>query len=282
MIVRTDAGPLDILVTLNGAYLPRLQVLLASLHDNQPGRVDVHLIHRGIEAEDLAAVDGQCRLYGYGFEPLEIDGSLFDDAPVSRQYPQEMYHRLLAPALLPPGLHRVLYIDPDTLVINPLDDLWNLDLEGKAFAAAAHTGTAELANNLNQTRLGTDGAYFNSGVILMDLDRCRTLVDIDDVFGYVRRHASSLVLPDQDVFNALYGQYTMPVDDVRWNYDARNYHVYLLRSSGQHNLDWVMAHTSVLHFCGRLKPWRARYRYRFGVLYKHYVQRARRTGLYLD
>ena len=33
-----------------------------------------------------------------------------------------------------------------------------------------------------------------------------------------------------------------------------------------------MAHTAVLHFCGKRKPWNKAYVGRFGVLYKHYMQ----------
>ena len=55
----------------------------------------------------------------------------------------------------------------------------------------------------------------------------------------------------------------------------------LLRSAGIRDLDWVMAHTAVLHFCGKAKPWRRGYLHRFGILYKHYMELTRRTGFYL-
>ena len=77
-------------------------------------------------------------------------------------------------------------------------------------------------------------------------------------------------LIDQDVFNILYGSKTMPVEDVIWNYDVRNYSKYLIRSTGRHDLNWVMRNTAVLHFCGRNKPWQADYKNLFGMLYLHY------------
>ena len=58
--------------------------------------------------------------------------------------------------MLPEGISRIIYLDPDTLVINPLRPLWETDMEGCMFAAAAHTGKTELANNVNRLRLGTD------------------------------------------------------------------------------------------------------------------------------
>lgn len=164
------------------------------------------------------------------------------------RYPQEMYYRLLAARFLPEELKRVLYLDPDTLVINSLLPLWELELDGHLFAAAAHTGKTEIANNVNRFRLGTEGDYYNSGVLLMDLERCRNEIHTEELFDYVSNHGDELILPDQDILNALYGGRVLAVDDFIWNYDARNFSNYLVRSMGEADLDWVMAHTAVLHF----------------------------------
>ena len=128
--------PMRILVTLDEAYLPPLQVLLTSLHVNHPGEgMEICLLHDGIPAEPLGVVERQCAQYGFSLRPVKVDGAVFANAPVTRQYPQAMYYRLLAPHLLPEGLDRALYLDPDTLVINSLRPLWDLDLAGHLFAA---------------------------------------------------------------------------------------------------------------------------------------------------
>ena len=271
-----------ILVTLDEAYLPPLQVLLTSLHVNHPGEtMEICLLHAGIPAGQLLPVKRQCERFRFVLREVEVDGAVFAGAPVTRQYPQAMYYRLLAGQLLPTEMERALYLDPDTLVINSLRPLWELDLNGRLFAAAAHSAYAELVNNLNQVRLKTGQEYFNSGVLLMDLTLARREIRPEDVFRYAAEHGKELLLPDQDILNALYGRRILPLDDAVWNYDARGYRNYLLRSAGQRDLDWVMAHTAVLHFCGKAKPWRRGYMHRFGVLYKHYIELTRRTGLYL-
>lgn len=263
--------PIQILATLNKAYLPRLQVLLTSIHVSQPEeKADIWLMHSGITQEALKSVARQCAVMGYHFYPIMIDGSAFTAAPVSRQYPREMYYRLLAPVFLPQDLHRILYLDPDILILNSLRPLWDTDLKGNVFAAAAHTGKTELANNINQIRLGTNHPYFNSGVLLMDLDRGRQEISTKKIFSYTKEHAKELLLPDQDILNALYGRRTLQIDDSIWNYDARNYNTYLLRSGGICDMDWVMKNTAILHFCGKTKPWQKGYIHRFGILYKHY------------
>ena len=212
--------PIQLLVTLDGRYLPQLGVLLTSLAVNDPGvPVELYLMHRALSPEELDRAGQMCARFGWKLHPVQVDKSLF---------------------------------------------------------AAAHTGTTELANSVNRVRLGTDHDYYNSGVLLIDLAAGRRRIVPGEVFAYVAEHGKELLLPDQDLLNALYGDDVLPLEDVVWNYDARNYNTYLLRSGRVCDLDWVMAHTAVLHFCGKSKPWKKRYVHRFGVLYKHYMRLAAR------
>ncbi len=273
---------MNILVTLNEKYLPPLQVLLTSLRTAHPDEpLTVWLLHSGIRPAALETVKRQCGRLGMTLCCLTVDRAVFDSAPVTRQYPQEMYYRLLAGCFLPAELDRVLYIDPDILVLNSLRPLWETPMEGRLFAAASHTGKTGLMNNINQVRLGTDCKYFNSGVLLIDLNAARAQVRPQDIFRYAEEKGKALLLPDQDILNALYGDRTLELDDTLWNYDARNYNTYLLRSGGVCDMDWVMRNTGILHFCGKSKPWQPGYLRRFGILYKHYMQMTRRTGFYL-
>lgn len=263
---------IKLLVTLNEHYLPQLQVMLTSINHTNPREIfSIYLVHKSLSESDLAPLRRQCELFGYTLHPITVDASLFADAPLTRNYPQEMYYRLLAGQILPPELDRILYLDPDTLVLNPLRPLWETDLSGNLFAAAAHTGKTELANSVNQIRLGTQHNYYNSGVLLIDLAAARTEIKPQEIFSYTEAHAKELLFPDQDLLNILYGTRILELDDAIWNYDARNYNNYFLRSSGVCTVDWVMNHTAVLHFCGKAKPWKEGYFHRFGVLYKHYA-----------
>ena len=268
---------MELLVTVDKNYIPPLQVMLTSLHMNHPGEdVELYLLHSKLQEKELEPLEKQCGRLGYKFFPVKIEDSWFSQAPVTKQYPREMYYRLLAPCFLPQKLHRILYLDPDILVINSLKPLWETDMKGRLFAAAAHTGKTNLANNINQVRLGTTHKYFNSGVLLINLDQGRKEILPEEIFRYAGEHAKELLLPDQDILNAVFGSRTLELDDYLWNYDARNYSTYLLRSGGVCDMDWVMGNTGILHFCGKTKPWQAGYMHRFGILYKHYMQINRR------
>ena len=268
---------MELLVTVDKNYILPLQVMLTSLYMNNPGEdVEMYLLHSRLQEKELEPLEKQCGRLGYKFFPVKIEDSWFSQAPVTKQYPREMYYRLLAPCFLPQKLHRILYLDPDILVINSLRPLWATDMKGRLFAAAAHTGKTTLANNINQVRLGTTNKYFNSGVLLINLDQGRKEILPEEIFQYAGEHAKELLLPDQDILNAVFGSRTLELDDYLWNYDARNYSTYLLRSGGVCDMDWVMGNTGILHFCGKTKPWQAGYIHRFGILYKHYMQINRR------
>lgn len=274
---------IDLLVSLDENYLPQLRVMLYSASLNNPGvHFRVFLLHRGFSTELLSSLSRQLEALDMELRAIRVDERLFENAPVMKQYPQEMYYRLLAAQLLPEDMDRIIYLDPDILVINPLTPLWRLDMGSKLFAAAAHTGMTELANNVNRLRLGTERDYFNSGVLLIDLARCRAEVNPEEIFSYVSEHAEELLLPDQDILNALYSSRILELDDALWNYDARNFKNYLMRSNGAADMEWVIENTAVLHFCGRAKPWKPHYRHRFGMLYLHYEQLTRRALPELD
>lgn len=267
---------IELLVSCDRNYIKPLQVMLMSLLVNNPQeKFCVWLLHSDIPQNELGALNEYCEACGMMLMPVQVERSMFQDAPVSKRYPQEMYYRLLAPILLPDSVKKVLYLDPDILVINPVCPLWETPLGGCSFAAAAHSVVPDMVNDVNRFRLGKD-VYFNTGVILMDLTTARTLVKPEKIFRYARDHFAELLLPDQDIFNYLYGTYTYQVEDTRWNYDARRFSAYLLNSGGKCSMDWVMQNTVFLHFCGKQKPWLNSYSGRFAALYKHYMNLARR------
>lgn len=268
---------INLLVTFDKNYIKPFQVMLKSLVVTNPQEMfHIWLLHSAIPEQELQALHEYCSAQRVTLSPIQVERAIFENAPISKQYPQEMYYRLLAPLLLPESLEKVLYIDPDILVINPVRPLWELDLNENTFAAASHTGVFDVMNDVNRVRLGKEHDYYNSGVILMDLVKARKLVKPEEIFSCVREHSAELLLPDQDVFNYLYGSHTLQVDDEVWNYDARYFSAYRLRSGGQCDMDWVMQHTVFLHFCGKKKPWKASHSSRFTALYKHYMSLASR------
>ncbi len=262
---------IQLLFTADEHYAERIPTVLKSLQISHPKlSFHIHLICDGLPEPVDAALREACDRLTFGFSLYPVSEELFSDAPITKHYSKAMYYRMLASEILPPTVDRVLYMDPDVLVINSLEPLWSLKLNGRLFAAASHGEEYGLISNVNRIRLNTSSAYYNTGVLLMDLDKCRREINPSEIFDFIRENEHKLLLPDQDVFNALFNSRTLLIPDEIWNYDARKYSQYLVRSGGEMDEAWVIRNTAVLHFCGKEKPWNTHYRYRFGLLYRHY------------
>jgi len=260
--------PMNLLVTLNSGYLHQLCVMLSSAMAADPqARFHLYILHSSLTEEDLEQVR-QVLGERHQLFPIKVEGEDFADAPTTGRYPAEMYYRIFAAQYLPQDLERVLYLDPDITVLGSLRGLYEMDLEQVLFAAASHVGN--MMTRLNSVRLESkeeDSPYINSGVMLMNLRRLRQEQRREDVYQYIEKHRSKLILPDQDVISGLYGPEIQLLDANRYNMTER---IFALHPDSEAwlDLDWVRDHAVIIHYCGRNKPWKPGYVGSLGQFYK--------------
>lgn len=268
-------GEMNILVTLDANYVPPLRVMLYSLFLNNPGeRFHIFLLHSSIPSPLLAQLEAEIAGQGHDISVIKAQEDWFAQAPVIKHYTKEMYYRLLAFRYLPEHLDKVLYLDPDILIINSIRPLYNTDINNYLYAACFHNNLPVRKINKLRLKAYEMEEYFNSGVLLMNLERQRKHINEEEIFSYVSKYRNRLILPDQDVLNALYSNQIKKVDEALYNYDTRQYSYYKLRSNGEVDMGFIIRNTSILHFCGKRKPWHKNYSSRFHSLYKHYELRA--------
>lgn len=248
--------------------------MLKSLFLNNPGeKFSIYLLHSGLNGGELEDVNNFTASHGNILSVIPVGEKCFCDAPVLFHYTKEMYYRLLAFQLLPDNLDRILYLDPDILVLNPIRELYETDISGYLYAAAYHD---KPITRINRIRLYPYeiSAYFNSGVLLMNLELLRKEADEKEIYRFVEENHARLVMPDQDILNALYAKRILNLNELYYNYDARFYTYYKLASNGQFDMDQIIRKTVILHFCGKKKPWNKKYTGVFLSLYKHYEKQA--------
>ncbi|RLL42699.1 glycosyltransferase family 8 protein [Oceanobacillus piezotolerans] len=266
---------MNILVTLNSNYIKPLQVMLKSLFLNNPEqKFCIYVMHSSLQEHELEMLSFFAEKNNHKLQIITVKGEHFADAPVLKHYSIEMYYRLLAFKYLPIDLDRILYLDPDILVINDIRELYNLELNGYLYAAAYHDRAS--VKELNKLRLKQYDieAYYNSGVLLMNLEEQRTRIKEDEIYKFVEENRKKLILPDQDVINGLYSKEIKDIDELIYNFDARFYQYYKLVNKV--DMDFIMKQTAIIHFCGKRKPWQGNYIGKFHSLYKHYEKLASR------
>lgn len=265
---------MNILVTLNGGYLKQLTVMLFSLLKANPVTcVSLYVVHNSLSEAHITNLRHICpeRLEIYS---IVIPEGFLADAPTSGRYPVEMYYRIFAAQLLPDTVDRILYLDPDLVVLNQLESLYTLNFEENLFAAASHISSHSKLTLVNDLRLSMPrgSSYVNSGVMMMNIDALRREQNTDEVFDYIKTHKPVLMLPDQDVLNAVYAPRIMTVDHLRYNLSEGCFHLYNLRPENWEQpltLSWVRQNTAIVHYCGRNKPWKENY---IGELNRFYLE----------
>jgi len=266
---------MNILVTLDSNYINPLKVMLKSLFVNNCDEdFCIYLIYSHLSDKELKGIESFVAQNGQTLEAIKISDEYFEGAPLVLGYKKEMYFRLLAYKLLPEKLDKILYLDPDILVINAINELYDTDIDGYLYAASYHNRIP--IKEINRLRLKSYDLeeYFNSGVLLMNLALQRKQISENDIYEYVKQNKARLILPDQDIINSLYSKDIKAVEEILYNYDARYYRYYKFISKGKVNMDFVINNTSIIHFCGKRKPWAKSYSGEFLSLYKHYEKMA--------
>ncbi|MBO5139722.1 MAG: glycosyltransferase family 8 protein [Peptococcaceae bacterium] len=199
---------------------------------------------------------------------IEVPNELFTGFPETKRYPKQIYYRLAASELLPEPLDRVLYLDVDTLVINSLTELYDADFEGNLFMACTHMN--KLLEKVNQVRLDVEKhvPYINTGVLLMNLPLMRAEVSLQQIQAYAAQKKEVLLLPDQDILTALYGNRVKLIDALKYNLSDRDIMWHNADPNKEKiDLKWVENNAVILHYYGRNKPWKDNYKGILGVFY---------------
>lgn len=254
---------MNILVTLDSGYIKPLTVMLNSIAVSNPANTfDIYVAHASLTAEDFRYLAGRVPGDRIHICPVQISPQMFDDAPVDDRIPKATYYRLLAAQFLPDSIDRVLYLDPDLVVINPLDDLYTMDLTGRYFAGASHQFNVMQWINRVRLKMPRGAQYINAGVMLMNLELLRAEQDVHAIYAYIRENRGRLPLKDQDIINGLYASKTAYVDALRYNLDETYWHNHnrFNRSRRVETVDEIEQIAVIIHYCGKNKPWKDGYR----------------------
>ena len=272
---------MNILLTINKKYVKLVNILLNSIQlSNKDTKFDVYILHRELDIEDKNIIESGLDLNKFNIKIIKIDEEEVKNFPqYQKRYPKEIYFRLFATKYLPENIDKILYLDSDTLVINKLDELYNMDFEENFYIATTHV--KKILRKINEVRLRIDDdvPYINTGVLLINLKELRKIDVQKEVCEFVENNSKKLMLPDQDIITALYGDKIKIVDALRYNLGDRDLNLYNLNHiKNPIGLKWVKENTVIIHYYGRNKPWNKNYRGKLGVFYYRLERILRGTG----
>lgn len=260
-----DECKVNILVALNDNYMIPLLIMLESLFQHETSPVNLYMFYSDMSSRNLRRLRRLIESRGSQFFPVAVSKCFFTETPVIRYFSKEMYYRLLCGVLLPKHIRRVLYLDPDLLVRGPLLPLYQMKFQGQTIIGVADNAV----NNLfpeQKKRLGLseEDVYFNSGVLLFDLEKMRTEFDLKAFERMTDECREVLSYPDQDMIN-LYFRGKIREAPRIFNYNTgygsiRGMIQYLIgKRDGKDPI--------IVHYMGEPKPWQPSY---FGKYFWEY------------
>lgn len=109
------------------------------------------------------------------------------------------FARLFLGEAFPKNVSRVLYLDCDTIVVSSINNLWNTDLKGNTVAVVKDAFSKYYRGNIG---LSNNAVMFNSGLILIDLEKWRNNNVEEKLIEFIRSRNGKVQQGDQGVLNA--------------------------------------------------------------------------------
>lgn len=248
---------MNILIAVNEKYIRQSKLMLYSLSKYVTKEdINIYLLYDHISDVTLQKfkkyVETKCsgKLYA-----IRVDKMLVEKLPLMEHYTSEIYFRLLAGELLPNEVKRVLWLDSDIIIKGEIEEFYNTDFEGNYLVACEDL----LVNNNQIEKFITIDKesrikYFNSGVILFDLDKIRQDNKQEELFKFMRNNANKLEMPDQDALNVIFYGKVKLMNPIKYN------HLMLtVEKVDKKKKELLKKETSVIHYVGADKPWYYKY-----------------------
>lgn len=167
--------------------------------------------------------------------------------------------RLFLPQLLS-QLDKVIYLDCDLIVRGDLSQLWEIDIKNYYLAAVQEFWIPYVSSegglpNYQELGLSKNTKYFNSGVLLINLQKWRTDNISFKLIDYRKRNIQHLQFCDQDVLNAVTAEQWKELDPL-WNVTPGVYRL-ISRDSNLTEKDFqrLLQDPYVIHYASASKPW---------------------------
>ena len=263
---------MNLLVALNKKYLRHLFNMLISFDASHHQQTTCYVLSNDIKYVDLELINKHLQ-HPLVFHIIDYQNNVLNEAKTTYRYPKEVYYRLFAAEYLPLDVNRILYLDVDIIVLKNLQTFYDTDFEHHYFIGATNIQKILTTFNNIKNRAPYHAYYLNTGVLLINVALLRQEQDMNKLNEYIIKYNHLLILPDQDVLNALYGNKVKLVSHLLFNLSDRAIlkHNLSLKNKVKIDSKWVNEHAHILHFYGKNKPWKKDY---WGILKPFYEKYA--------
>ncbi len=207
----------QIVCSSDDKYVPHTAAMLHSMRINNPSAdIHLHYLHGPELSRPLRArLENMLKQLNIPIHWVRVSEALTAELDGRDYISKVVWYRVFLPQLLP-DIDQILYIDCDTLVLRPLDELFTIQLGDCLFAAVTNVVPVNFRNRAAELGLPGPEHYFNAGVALWNLQLMRKEEFTDRVIQYAHDRMPQLKWLEQDAINALYWNRRLHLHP-RWN-----------------------------------------------------------------
>jgi lipopolysaccharide biosynthesis glycosyltransferase len=236
-------GKMDIGCASNQQYLPHMASMLCSLLENNPGHHKIHYLYTNIGTKSLKTLSKFIKIKGSTLYTYQLETAEISHLKLDKHATLENYFRLFIPKVLPDSVKKCLYLDCDTIILDSIEELWDFDIQAYPLAAVEQLGF----DRHDELGLSKGSRYFNSGVMLLNLEKFRQEKISEKVIDFIDKYPEKIEYWDQDGLNFVLEGRCLFLPE-KWNV----YHTFFFDSNLKENYTNIVDKPKIIHFTGSM------------------------------
>ena len=278
-----EKNEIVIVCAADNQFADALTVMIYSvLKTSSSKNIKLYVLDGGISLLAKNRISTLVNKRGNRIKFLKMDENMFKGYLVSERLTQAIYYRLLIPdLLLGENVQKAIYLDCDLMLNADISELWNVELGRNVLAAVAETNEGcRYVSSPRALRLYKElgipekNKYFNSGVLVMNLEEWRKRNITAKVCNYLTENREQVIYHDQDGLNAILWDswLELPTD---WNFMSYLFiteHKHQVINMEKETVEQLRRNPKIVHFTGWKKPWIEECVHPYASLYRKYAQ----------
>lgn len=227
----SQQDPIRIVCASNDHYAVMLAALIKSAekNNNQGRELIFYVIDDRIQKKSKLKLEQSFHQQYVKINWVPLDAKLLSNIRFPSDhstYPKNIYARLVIENFLPASVKRAIYLDSDMILNTDISGLWEIDLEDKVIGAVQEPNVKTMdwpgnsgVKNYAALNIPAKAKYFNSGLMLIDMEKWRKENVGQRVVECVEKNKKYAIQPDQYGLNVVLWDKWKELDP-KWNHYA--------------------------------------------------------------
>ena len=246
---------IPIFFACNKVFMKHVAVSILSVHLNHhlPGKLEFYILTRDINSNDTHKMLKFFLKLGIKIDLIDTNDFLNSSClPIfDNRYSLDVYSRLFIPLIFNGIYDKAIYLDGDTVTLEDIEMLYNIDTDNSCFCAIKDASARKHADRLG---LPSDRAYFNAGVLLINIPRWNKLDLTEKTLQYISNNKSQVLLQDQDALNIVAGSdWTLICSS--WNFQTHSLYLHPSDFIKYFGREFQISDIFIIHYTRASKPW---------------------------